>query len=407
MQHVIIGSGAAGMAAAKTIREIDPTARITVIAEDDTVYSRCMLHHYISGERTDAEMSFVRDDFFDEYNVNQVAGQTVKTIDTANKIVHYSGGSVVYSKLLIATGSNSFIPPVGALRDAKNVYGLRHLSDAASIKEKAAESKSAVVIGAGLVGLDAAYSLLQIGLEVHVVEIAERVLALNLDERAAEQYRKKFEEAGCVFHLGQKAADTICDNGFVAALALDDGSTIDCDMVVVAVGVRSAVGFLEGSSIKMEKSIIVDEHMETNIKGVYAAGDVTGLSGIWPNAAMQGIVAARNMCGQEEVYSDSFAAKNTINFFDLVTLSVGKTDPDANDGVEVLEDRSNYKKAILTGDTVSGVILQGDISNSGHWQHIIKNKIPIDPTRRKSKRSVFNISFADYFKIDAEGNYAW
>ncbi|MDR0490810.1 MAG: FAD-dependent oxidoreductase [Oscillospiraceae bacterium] len=407
MTHVIIGSGAAGMAAAGTIREIDPAAQITIISGDDAIYSRCLLHHYISGDRAGDKMSFVQDGFFDKYGVGWITGQTVTAIDTENKYVAYGDARVNYDRLLIATGSNSSIPPVGALREAQNVYGLRHLSDAAAIRAKAGESKRAAVIGAGLVGLDAAYSLIHAGQKVHVVELEDRILALNLDSYAAEQYQKRFEDAGCLFTLGQKAVDTVCTDGAVTALVLENGESIGCDMVIVAAGVRPAVGFLEGSGVRVDRFVVVDGHMKTSARDVYAAGDVTGLSGIWPNAVVQGTIAARNMCGGEEVYSDTFAAKNTVNFFGLATLSVGKTEPDENDSVEILEDRNVYKKAVITGDTVSGVILQGDISNSGHWQHIVKNKIPINAARRKADRSVFKTTFADYYGIDTDGSYIW
>ena len=402
MTHVIIGSGAAGMAAAKTIRDIDPGAKIVVITEDDAIYSRCMLHQYISGERDDDRLSFVTAEDIKKLNIDLLCGSRVSRIDTANGKVFYNGGEVAYDRLLIATGSNSFVPPVGSLRDANNVYGLKNYADAVNIKEGAKNAENVVIIGAGLIGLDAAYPLVRAGKKVSVVELVDSVLSVNLDRRAAKAYQERFEQAGCKFYLGKKAADTVIVDGKVTSVILDDGQELKSDMIVVAVGVRPAVGFLEGSGIKVDKSIVVDPYLETSVKGVYAAGDVAGLSGIWPNAAAQGRAAARNMCGENEEYTDLFATKNTINFFELVSMSLGKLEPEEGDTVEVFERRGVYKKAIITGDTLTGVILQGDISNSGHWQQLIKKKAAL-----KGRRPVFKTSFADYFNIEEDGAYAW
>ena len=402
MKHVIIGTGAAGITAAKTIRSIDPGAQITMISSDGAIYSRSMLHYYISDEKGEGKLAFVGKDFFDDNNIEWIKGTKATGIDTENRIVAYNTGTVNYDRLLIATGAESVIPPVGAFREAANVFSLRHLSDARNIKEIAKAANSAVIVGAGLVGLDAAYSLLRIGKKVTVVEIADRVLALNLDRHASLAYQKKFEEAGCVFYLGNRAADTVCAGSNVTSVILDSGERLDCDMVVVAVGVRPAVEVLSGGSIVYDKAIAVDGYMRTNVDGVFAAGDVTGLSGIWPNAAKQGEVAAKNMCGQEVEYTDQFALKNTINFYGLTALSIGKLEPGEGDREIIIEDRKSYKKVILTGNTVSGVVLQGDISNSGYWQHMIKNNIEL-----KEGYPVFKTSFADYFGLDADSNYVW
>jgi len=143
--------------------------------------------------------------------------------------------------------------------------------------------------------------------------------------------------------------------------------------------------------------------METNIKGIYAAGDVAGLSGIWPNARRQGEVAARNMCGVETVYEDSFALKNTVNFFDLATLTVGVLAPEDGDMVITRNEKNLYQRLILREGCVVGAILQGDISNAGFWQYLIKKQIPVD----KIDKPIWKISFADFCKVSETGDYYW
>ena len=404
MKHVIVGAGAAGITAAKTIRELRPQDQIELISADEHVHSRCMLHKYISGERELSALSFVDEGFFERNRVVWRGGLRVTGVDTDSKAVLYNDGRIYYDKLLIATGSDSVIPPVGALRTAKNVFGIRHLSDATAIREAALQARRAVVLGAGLTGLDAAYALLEMKKDVTVVEMLPGILSLNLDKRAAQTYKNLFEEAGCKFHLWRMLVNTVEDRfGNVAQVVLEDGTVLDCDFLVSAAGVRPAVGFLEGSGIAHEFAVTVDKHMATSCPDVYAAGDVAGLSAIWPNAMRQGEVAAKNMCGAAEVYDDSFTAKNTINFFGLTTLSVGEFEQKPGDTVVQREDRRMYQKVIMRNGCVAGIIMQGDISGCGFWQYLIKNRIRVDGVQKP----IWKISFADFCELEESGEYRW
>jgi len=403
-KHVIIGAGAAGITAARTIRALRPEDEIVMIAEDGQVGSRCMLHKYISGERDMGAISFVPEDFFEANRIGWRGGAAVTSVDTAAKTVNRGEEAVTYDKLLIATGSVSAVPPIGALRTAKNVYGLRHPSDAKAIREAAAGAERVVVIGGGLVGLDAAYALMELKKDVTVVEMESRILALNLDDRAAKAYQERFEAAGCKFYLGRKMTGTVeNEEGDVIQVTLDEGGPLPCDFLVVATGVRPAVAFLEGSGVAYERAVTVDKGMATSCPGVYAAGDVAGLSGIWPNAMRQGEVAAKNMCGVPAAYEDTFAVKNTVNFFGLVSLAVGEREPGEGDQVAIREDRKNYKKVILNDGRVKGVVLQGDISNSGFWQYLIKNGVRVDAV----DKPVWKLSYADFCDLDDKGEYRW
>ena len=403
MKHLIIGAGAAGITAAKTIRALKPEDEIVLISEDEKIISRCMLHKYISGEREIDSLRFVPDDFFETNRIEWRNGVKMTGVDTTAKAVLCGEEAINYDKLLIATGAISAIPPIGALRSAKNVYGLRHLSDAKIIHEAAQQAQRAVVIGAGLVGLDVAYALLEMKKDVTVVELAPRVLALNLDERAAEAYQTRFEAAGCRFYLGRKLTDTLGDGDVVEQIVLDDGSVLPCDLLIVATGVRPDVSFIEKSGIACDRAIIVDKHMATSCPDVYAAGDVTGLSGTWPNAMRQGEIAARNMCDKATIYEDTFAAKNTVNFFGLVTLSVGVLMPEEGDKVELREDRNIYQKVIIRDGCVCGLIMQGNIANSGFWQYFVKKNIRIDTV----DKPIWRLSFADFCTLNEAGEYRY
>jgi len=406
VKHVIIGASAAGISAAKAIRE-NSNHEIVIISADEAVYSRCMLHKYIGGSRNVAELSFIPDNFFAENKITWHGNYTVTGIDTAAKRVLLEGWHEDYDKLLIATGAESALPPIdgiGGLQDAKNVHGLRHLSDAKAIREKAETAKNIVIIGAGLVGLDAAYGLIEIDKKPTIVEMAANVLPQNMDAKAAEIYQEKFAEAGCNFLLESKVASVQTDtNGAVCQVTLGCGKTIPCDLLIVAVGVRPALDFVKDSGITFTRGIIVDNFFATNIADVYAAGDVTGISESWPDAMRHGEVAGLNMCGIATPYTDALVQKNTVNFFNVPTLSVGQTKVAAGDVEKVRESQSCYQKVILRDNVPVGVILQGDISRSGFWQHIIKNRLSVADIQKP----VWKVSFADAYGVDVDGEYMW
>ncbi|MCL2615997.1 MAG: FAD-dependent oxidoreductase [Dehalococcoidia bacterium] len=404
MKHVIIGAGAAGMTAAKTIRALQPEDEIVLISEDEQINSRCMLHHYLSGERNEATLSFVPNDFFEKNRIEWHKGVKVTGVDTHAKVVHCGQETLSYDKLLIAAGSVNSSIPVAELCGAKNVYGFQSLADAQVIREKAAKAQRIAVIGAGFIGLDAAYALLELKKDVTVVVRGKRILSRNLDERSASAYQERFEAQGCKFLFGCKTVSAnVDDSGNVTELIFDNGTTLPCDFVITAAGVRPAVAFLEGSGINAAKAVEVDQYMATNCPDVYAAGDITGLSGIWPNAMRQGEVAAKNMCGYTEAYDDSFTAKNTVHFYGLSTLTLGEFEPNIGDQLELCDDMRSYRKLILRDGCVKGAVIQGDISNSGFWQYIIKHGIQID----KIKKPVWKISFADFFALDETGKYLY
>ena len=405
MKYVIIGVGAAGIMAAKTIRKADKESSLTMISLDAQVHSRCMLHKYLSHERNEKQLSFIPENFFEENQIIWNKAQSVKQLHVKEKQVELLDGTrVEYDKLLIATGANSFIPPVGNLREAKNVFGLRHLSDAQAIDQSAKKAENIVIIGSGLVGLDAAYGLMETGKNVSIVEMADRILPVQLDKTAAKEYQKRFESAGAKFYLGRKAAETKMDeNGKITTVILDNGEELKSDLIIVAAGVRRATAGFETEEIIVDRGMKVDEFMQTGAKDVYAAGDVTGLSGIWPNAQKQGETAALNMMGGRVTYTDRFAAKNTINFFGLNSLCVGEIVPKETDVVIAREDASNYKRVIIRDGKVAGVLLQGDISHAGIWQYLIKNQISVAGI----KKDIFALNFSDFYGIKENGEYVW
>ncbi len=405
MKYVIVGAGVAGIQAARAIREQDQTGEILMISADVHVHSRCMLHKFISGERDEAGLDFTERDFFDKYRINWKKGLRVTAVLPDKKEIRLdSGETLSYDKLLLANGADSFIPPVGQLREASNVYGLRNLSDAQAIVKEAETAKRVLVIGSGLVGLDAAYGLIERGKKLTVVEMADRILPVQLDAHAAKAYEDLFEKAGVRFVLERKASEAVCQpDGKIHKVILDNGEEIPCDLIIVAAGVRSSLACLESSGIDCQRGVTVDSCMRTSAADVYAAGDVTALSGIWPNAADQGRIAGKNMCGLTARYTDTYAIKNTINFFGLVTLCVGRIQKEEGDQVYIREDQRQYKRILVKDGRVEGILFQGNIAGAGIWQYLIKNQIDVSGI----DKDIFDINYGDFYQVGDRGKYEW
>ena len=405
MNHVIIGVSAAGIMAATTIRELDPKAEIFMISQEEQVHSRCMLHKYLSGERSEQGISFIPENFFQEKDVTWLKNRRVTGLDTQEKrVLLMDGTSVSYDRLLIATGADSLIPTIPGFREANNVFGLRHFKDARDILQCSKQAKKLLVLGSGLVGMDAAYAFLEAGKEVTVVELADRILPKQLDEKAGEAYRKLFEAHGCRFILGKKVTGTVLqDSGAVSALVLEDETTVECDLIVVAAGVCPSLSCLAGSGVEADRFINVDLFLKTSCEDVYAAGDVTGIAAIWPCARKQGKTAACNMCGMKIPYEDRYGMKNTMNFYGLTTISLGDGIAKEGDQVLVREDRFGYKRAILRENRLESILIQGDLDYSGVYQYVIKNRIALDCV----EGGVFGLSFADFYGTDEKGGYVW
>ena len=400
MKHVIIGASAAGITAAKTIRANRKEDEIVVLSTDNAVYSRCLLHKYIGGERSIKEMAFVPDNFFEANDINWKPGVTVTGVDTSAKKALTNADEESYDKLLIACGSESTMPPISGLKEAGSVATLRDLSDAIKIRQKAKNANSIVIIGTGLVGLDAAYGLTEMGKKPTILDIGKTVMATSLDARSAEWYQNEFEKAGCTFLMAVNLKGIEVSESS-AELTLGDGKTLQADLLIVAAGVKPSIGFLEGSGIECKRGIVVDEYMATNVDGVYAAGDVTAISESWPAARIQGDTAALNMCGIRTAYDLAADRKNSAHFFGIPSISVGKFNAEDGEKELVREDRNCYQKLVLDGDVPVGVILLGDISRSGFWQYMIKHKVPV------AAKNPWKTSFADSYSLDGKGMYKW
>ena len=397
MAYVVVGASAAGINAAKTLREINKDIEIILVSKDQYVYSRCILHHFLDGRRDIEDLDFSPGEFFKKYDIKWMKGVEVTGIDTKEKKLKLDNGEdLPYEKVVLATGASSFLPPIENLRTANNVTGLRNLDDAIRIKEIAPKVKNIIILGAGLVGVDAMAGLLDYDAKVTMIEMGDRILPLQLDHYAANVYIERLKEEGVDFRFNVRAEKVIVDeNNNPVAIKLNTGEEVPGELIIACTGVRSNVGFLEGSGIECDKfGLIFNPKGETNVKDVYGAGDISGRNPIWPTAVKEGLIAANNMCNKDIYMEDFFGSKNTMNFCGVATMSLGtviKPDDTYEEAVEIKG--KDYKKIIHKNGTIYGAIVQGDLSYVGVLTQLIKDKINID----RVKKPIFQIDYSDFF----------
>lgn len=407
MRYVVIGSSAAGISGIRELRRLDKDSQIVLISSDQAIYSRCILHHYLGGERDLARLCFAEQDFAERFGVEWMKGRTCTGLDReAKAVVLEDGERVPYDKLLIATGAHTYIPPVKNLKGAKNVCGFRDLEDIEGLKQVAGHAENIVIMGAGLVGLDCACGLLELGIKTTLVETAGWLLSRQLDERAAKTYQKAFAARGVAQYYGVGIDQAVVDEeGQITQVILTDGTRLPCDYVVVTAGVRANVEFLEGTGIQVgPMGLLYDETGRTSDPDVYGAGDVSGTSPIWPAAVKEGIVAAENMAGKPGKMTDFFASKATMNFLGIPSMSLGEVAPtDGTAQVEVreTEEPCTYKKIVHKDGKIIGAVLQGDLAYGGILQQLIARRIDIT----KVKKPVFDIDYSDFFHMDDRFEY--
>ena len=397
MAYVIVGASASGINAARTLREHDKDAEIILVSKDDHVYSRCILHHFLDGRRDIEDLDFSPDNFFEMYKIKWIKGVEVIGIDIKEKLLKLSKeDNLMYDKVLLATGSSSFLPPIENLRSANNVIGLRNLDDAIKIKNIARKVKNVVILGAGLVGVDALAGLLDYNINITLIEMGDRLLPLQLDKYAAYIYEERLKKEGVNLKFGVRAEKVIVDDeNNPISIKLNTGEEVPCELIIACTGVRSNVGFLKDSGIECDKfGLIINAKGETNVRDVYGAGDITGRNPIWPTAVKEGMIAANNMVGKETFMEDYFGSKNTMNFCGVATMSLGMVVKPDESYEEITDiDGKDYKKIIYKDGAIYGAIVQGDLSYVGVLTQLIKQKINVD----RVKKPLFDIDYSDFF----------
>lgn len=361
--YLIIGNGVAGTTAAENIRKLDKTGKIRVVTEEATpFYYRMRLPEFISGDLTEDKLSAKKDQWYKDLGIDlklntriQGANPTKKTVTTQ------SNQEISYDRLLIATGSRSFIPPMKGA-DQKGVFALRTIQDARDIVAWARNIQKVVLIGGGLLGLETGNALRKLGKNLTVVEFFPRLLPRQLDVGGGGRLQRIMEGMGFSFRLGAKTQE-IKGEDRVSGVLLEGGELLPAEMVIISAGVRPALELAKALSLDHDKGAKVDDQMRTNQPGIYAAGDVAEFKGIpygiWTAATEQGQIAGTNMAGGNALYKGTVMA-NTLKVVGIDLASAGNIDAENKLESKMLTDQKVYKKIVLENDQIVGCIMLGD-----------------------------------------------
>jgi nitrite reductase (NADH) large subunit len=385
---VVIGNGMAGMRTVEELLKLDPDQyRITVFgAEPHGNYNRILLSPVLAGEKTVDDIMLHTRGWYAANGITLHAGDPVVRIDRKRRLVHAASGlAVPYDRLLVATGSTPFIVPVPG-HDLPGVIGFRDLQDVDAMLAAARAGGHAVVIGGGLLGLEAANGLLRRGMAVTVVHVTASLMNQQLDAPAAELLRASLERRGLRILLSRQTA-AIEGDGRVQSIRFTDGEAIPAGLVVMAAGVRPNVALAKDAGLHVERAIVVDDTLQTYDPRVYAVGECVqhrratfGLvAPIWDQAR----VCAAHLAGagHRRYVQQATATKLKVTGVDLYSAG----DIVGGEGSEdlVLRDRRGgvYKRLVVGGRRLLGVVLYGDVGDGPWYFDLIQNRTDISAIR--------------------------
>ncbi len=411
VKYVIVGASAAGIGAVEAIREVDQAGTMAIISEEPCPqYSRPMISDFVSGKADFNKMKCRTDDFWKSKNVQEFTGIKATALNLADKTVTLeTGEKVAYEKLLLATGGKPFVPNIEG-QDKENVFTFTTFKDAERLAEKidAIKAKSAVVIGAGLIGISVTEALVKRGLRVTVVELQDRILSLLLDSKASSLVEGVIRKAGVSIVTGQSVQKILAKpdrETAVGSVILTNGYQILCDLVVVAIGVVPRTELVAGTQIRTNRGVIVDNFMQTSVPDVYASGDVAEtydfilnqnrLLPLWPLATLEGRIAGYNMAGRKTEYAGG-TNMSSLKYFNIPIISIGMANGKDEPPYEVLTKldtaKTVYKKIVLKDDEIVGLTLINDIERAGTLFYLMKNKIKVKKIKQELLQDDFGLA---------------
>ena len=379
MRYVIIGGSAAAIGCIEGVRSVDKTGEIILITgETEWNYSRPLISYLLEGKTTRDKMWFRPDSFFTRNGVTVKAGVLATTLDAGDRTVRLSTGErLAYDRLLAATGSRPFVPPIPGLETVERTFCFQTLSDASALAEALRPESRVLILGAGLTGVKCAEGIRGLCAQIAIADLAPRVLPAVLDDTAAAMVQARMEEKGVRFYLNDSAA---AFRGNTARL--QSGTELEFDVLVTAVGVRPNTQLVADAGGAVDRGILVDGRCATTLPDVYAAGDCAqgydAVSGekrmlpLWPNAVLQGETAGINMAGGRADYTQGIAL-NASGVFGLHMVTAGSYE---GESFTVQRDGS-YKRLVTADGVLKGVIMVGDVSRAGIYTDLIRKKKPL------------------------------
>ncbi len=376
--YVIIGGGIASLGCIDGIRSIDSKSNITLIcAESVTPYARPLISYYLENKTTPEKMQYRDEKFYEENNVNIILNTKVTKINKKS-VVCDNKQDFPFDKLLIATGSSPFVPPIKGIESVKNKFTFMTLDDALDLEKKLTPDSKVLIVGAGLIGLKCAEGIKNKVSDITVCDLADKVLSSILDKECADIVQKNIEKNDIKFMLSDSVEE------FSSNIAkMKSGKTVNFDILVMAVGVRPNIQLLKDIGAEINRGVIVNDKMETSIENIYAAGDITQaydissntdkIMAILPNAYIGGLCAGINMAGGNKSF-DNQIPMNSIGFFGYHIMTAGSYDGELYEE----SDGDTIKKLYIKDNKLIGFIILGNVGKTGIYTSLIRNKIPLD-----------------------------
>lgn len=378
--YVILGNGCAGVSAAQAIRERDKTGRILLISNEGPAYQRPMLTKAMLSGLTADQMALHPAGWYEAQNIVQILERQVVAVDAQAKQVELDGGfKLPYTKLIFALGSESFIPPIPG-HDKQGVVAIRRLGDVEKVQAMGTSLKKAVVIGGGVLGLEAAWELRKAGVQVTVLELAPKLMGRQLDDQAAAVLLDACAKSEVRVETGVQI-QAIQGGETVTGVELGSGEVIPADLVILSTGVRANIAVAQAAGVEVDRAIVVNQRMETNLPGVYACGDCAQYQGVnyalWPEAQEQGKTAGACATGELTQYQP---IRPILNFHGMNTQVFSMGDPGKTPGVEYktleIRDGENLQRLYFTCNRLCGVILVGDLSKMADLMAAVEEQRP-------------------------------
>lgn len=409
--HVIIGGGPAAQSAIEAIRQLDKECGLTVIS-NEPMYARMALPYFIAGEKPEELMFTASDDYFAKMKVTFV-NKAAAAIDTKAKTVSVNGSDQVnYDTLLIATGSSPVKLPIPGA-DLEGVMNLWTLDDARACANCIREGSKVVFIGAGFIGLIVLNALFKRKCELSVVEIADQILPRMLDSASSGLVEGWLHAKGVSVHTGNSVTGVSQLANGQKSVALKNGTTLTADLVIMSAGIRANIGFLNGSGLATDQGILVDDLLQTNVQGVYAAGDCAqgpdvlgdskAVHAIQPTAVEHGKVAGANMAGRKTEYRGSLII-NILDVCGLQCASFGNWGGDRQDAARGKDftavtnaTRPTYRKYVWKEKRIAGAIFVGRpddlamLNDVGMVKGLIQSKTNLGEWKKYLKENPFDV----------------
>ena len=387
---VVIGNGMSGLRVLEDLFDITTDKYdITIFGEEPHLnYNRIMLSYLLSGEKTFEETIINHQTWYDEHNITLHKGDKVISIDKENKRIASSSGKIVeYDKLLIATGSNPFIPPtIGS--DLENVIGFRTKQDSDTILDLISKDKTAVVVGGGLLGLEAAYGIAMHGIKTILVHRSGSIMSQQLDSTGGRLLQKNLESYGIEFKLNT-TIEKIEGDGKVESVTFTDGQTVDSNIVVFATGISPNTTLAKDAGLDTKKGILVNDNLQTSDENIFAIGEC-----VEHNGNTYGLVAPlyeqAKFCAKKlaDISSDGYSGSTLstrlkISGVDLFSAGDYLGDETTEELILLDEKAGIYKKLVIYDDKIIGIVLYGDTADASWYLKLLKEHTDISDLRTK------------------------